>query len=302
MGTMSKCGEVAFFDSGVYCRRMKIQARERRFGPRGAVGTEDILRRKVWLKGLSPMIWRRVDVAANTTLRELHGIIQVAMGWEGIHLFNFDVRATQYGPHELGARSPDVALGDLKIRAGARFVYKYVFNSPWEHEVRFEALSERKGQRRYPRCVNGSGACPPEDCGGPAGFLERRDAMYSNEGLDDPARMADFLKEGLIEARYELAKDADLMEEMRDLHTRLKLRESWRGTRPPQSPKTLVSPSPKARTFFPQPSAGSSRPRLRRGSRRAAVVRTAGVGSLPRAAIRSSTTRFSGMCRCRAPV
>jgi hypothetical protein len=63
---------------------------------------------KIWLKGLSPMIWRRVQVPENTTLRELHGIFQVAMGWEGIHLFTFNLRAVRYGSHELCARSPDI--------------------------------------------------------------------------------------------------------------------------------------------------------------------------------------------------
>jgi len=47
---------------------------------------------KVWLLGLSPMVWRRVHVPATITLRQLHGVIQVAMGWEGIHLFQFRLR------------------------------------------------------------------------------------------------------------------------------------------------------------------------------------------------------------------
>ena len=51
---------------------------------------------KVRLLGLSPMIWRRVLVSDSTTLRELHGILQVAMGWEGIHLFVFDILAVRY--------------------------------------------------------------------------------------------------------------------------------------------------------------------------------------------------------------
>ena len=38
---------------------------------------------KVWLLGVSPMVWRRVLVPADCTLRELHGVFQVAMGWEG---------------------------------------------------------------------------------------------------------------------------------------------------------------------------------------------------------------------------
>ena len=52
---------------------------------------------KVWLVGISPMVWRRVLVPTNFALRELHGVIQVAMGWEGIHLYQFRLRAARYG-------------------------------------------------------------------------------------------------------------------------------------------------------------------------------------------------------------
>jgi hypothetical protein len=59
------------------------------------------------------MIWRRVQVPDSLTLRELHGGIQVVMGWEGIHLFQFMLRARRFGSLELAARSPDVALSEL---------------------------------------------------------------------------------------------------------------------------------------------------------------------------------------------
>jgi hypothetical protein len=39
------------------------------------------------------MGWRRVLVPASFTLRELHGVVQVTMGWEGIHLYVFTGRA-----------------------------------------------------------------------------------------------------------------------------------------------------------------------------------------------------------------
>ena len=45
-----------------------------------------IVQLKVRLLGLSPMIWRRVLVPESVSLRELHDILQVCMGWEGIHL------------------------------------------------------------------------------------------------------------------------------------------------------------------------------------------------------------------------
>jgi hypothetical protein len=58
-----------------------------------AEGVDAIVQIKVWLLGISPMVWRRVLVPVRLTLRELHGIIQVAMGWESIHLYQFRLRA-----------------------------------------------------------------------------------------------------------------------------------------------------------------------------------------------------------------
>jgi Plasmid pRiA4b ORF-3-like protein len=63
---------------------------------------ETIVQVKVWLDGVSPTNWRRVRVPGGITLRELHGVIQVTMGWEGLHLYRFLLRAGQYGSSELG--------------------------------------------------------------------------------------------------------------------------------------------------------------------------------------------------------
>ena len=51
-----------------------------------------ILQIKIRLLDISPMIWRRVLVPESVSLRELHGVVQLAMGWEGIHLFEFVLR------------------------------------------------------------------------------------------------------------------------------------------------------------------------------------------------------------------
>jgi hypothetical protein len=88
-----------------------------------ATDADAILQVKFWLTGISPMVWRRVLVPSSFTLRELHGVIQVAMGWEGIHLYDFQLRAAHYGSWEVGASSPDVTLATLRFRKGARFVY-----------------------------------------------------------------------------------------------------------------------------------------------------------------------------------
>ena len=61
----------------------------------------------------------RGSVPATFTLRELHGVIQVAMGWEGTHLFQFHLRAIRYGSWEVSAHSPEVTLESFAF-AGAR--------------------------------------------------------------------------------------------------------------------------------------------------------------------------------------
>ena len=145
----------------------------------GAVNADAVLQVRFWLVGISPMVWRRVLVPTSLTLRELHGVIQVAMGWDGIHLYVFRLRAARYGSRELSASSPDVTLAALRFRKGARFMYEYDLNVPWRHEVRLEGRLEREARKTYPVCTGGDGACPPEDCGGPESFMDHRDDWRS---------------------------------------------------------------------------------------------------------------------------
>src|SRR3954468_9564791 len=110
--------------------------------PDAAVNIDVVLQVKVWLVGISPMIWRRVLVPTTFTLRELHGVIQAAMGWEGIHLYDFHLHAARYGSWEVAASSPDVTLAALRLRKGQRFIYEYDLNIPWpgSFDTRFTLL------------------------------------------------------------------------------------------------------------------------------------------------------------------
>jgi Plasmid pRiA4b ORF-3-like protein len=148
-----------------------------------AADAATILQVKVWLTGISPMVWRRVLVPSRFTLRELHGVIQVAMGWDGIHLYDFHLRAAHYGSWEVASSSPDVTLAALRFRKGARFIYEYDLNIPWRHEVRIEERLELDTRKTYPFCTGGGGACPPEDCGGPESFMARRDGALLRRSL-----------------------------------------------------------------------------------------------------------------------
>ena len=141
------------------------------------------------------MVWRRVLIPASTTLHELHGILQVAMGWEGIHLFLFNVHAVSYGSFDLHVSRPDIALQTFELRERERFSYVYDMGDHWEHEIRIEKISTLTAGKSYPSCTGGSGACPPEDCGGPHGYLERRDEADCYDAWRDMDIMADFLED-----------------------------------------------------------------------------------------------------------
>ena len=175
----------------------------------------EVLQFKVWLMGVSPMIWRRLQVPPEMTLRELHGTLQVAMGWENLHLYQFVLRAKRYGSWQLSAASPDVTLEDLKLCRRARFVYEYDLNVPWRHELRLEDRVARAPQRSYPFCVQGHAPCLPEEVGGPESYQGRREAWMSYEAMEDLEDLAGMLKAVVLDGRHELL-DEQRREVMRD--------------------------------------------------------------------------------------
>lgn len=184
---------------------------------------------KVWLLGISPMVWRRLLVPGTFPLRELHGVIQVAMGWKGIHLYQFGLHAARYGSWELSASSPEVTLAALRLRKGARFAYEYDLNIRWRHEVRIENRMEPEGGKVFPVCVGGSGACPPEDCGGPEAYLARLGDTLSIAALEDLDTMAEIIGQIVLERRAELLDDEETRWRLEDAVERSQARERTRG-------------------------------------------------------------------------
>ncbi len=49
-------------------------------------------------------------------------------------------------------------------------MYKYDFGDSWRHAVRVEEVLAGDPKQRYPRCIGGARACPPEDVGGTPGY------------------------------------------------------------------------------------------------------------------------------------
>jgi hypothetical protein len=128
---------------------------------------------RVVLRGVSPLIWRRLLVPSDSTVADLHRTLQVAFGWSDEHLHRFVIQGRLYGADSL-FDSRQVRLGDLGLRLRERFLYEYDFIDGWQHDLRLEQILPPGPPGRYPVCIGGRRAAPPEDCGGPWAFLELR--------------------------------------------------------------------------------------------------------------------------------
>ncbi|MHC5081911.1 MAG: plasmid pRiA4b ORF-3 family protein [Planctomycetota bacterium] len=162
---------------------------------------EKILHRfKITLRDIEPPIWRRIQVPSEYTFWDLHVAVQDAMGWFDCHLHAFRIADPESGevkeigiPDEEGwSEIPtlpgwEVPITDFFSAPGCEAEYEYDFGDGWTHEVLLEDVLPRPPRKRYPKCLDGARACPPEDCGGPWGYLDLLDALAdpTNENHED---------------------------------------------------------------------------------------------------------------------
>ena len=145
-------------------------------------GIDTILQFKITLNESSPRVWRRILVPADYTFFDLHCAIQDAMGWAGGHLHAFYV-SQQKGREWITIEFPnperddsfgfEKARDERKERIADYFgtmvkqcKYSYDFGDSWDHTIVFERAISAGYGAKYPQCVAGAAACPPEDCGG----------------------------------------------------------------------------------------------------------------------------------------
>jgi hypothetical protein len=157
---------------------------------------------KVVLRGVSPMIWRRILLRSDQTIADLHYAIQIAVGWSDSHLHRFQIHGKDYGvTHDGGVCFDDnaekVRLADFGFRLRQRFLYEYDFGDRWEHDVRLEKVLAWKGQI-CPVCTGGHRPAPPEDCGGPRIYMQQGDprmqAWWKAWPREDWALMAETMR------------------------------------------------------------------------------------------------------------
>jgi hypothetical protein len=131
-----------------------------------------VYRLHVSLLDIAPPIWRRIEVSSDTTLGQLHKILQAAVGWKDCHLHGFRIGGPTSNYDLPGEAVKDGAfkLARALPSKGATVMYTYDFGDDWAHSVVLEDIVAAEPNTTYPRVVDGSRACPPEDCGGPYGY------------------------------------------------------------------------------------------------------------------------------------
>ncbi|MNC84572.1 Plasmid pRiA4b ORF-3-like protein [compost metagenome] len=160
---------------------------------------------KITLCGIAPPVWRRIQVPEQYTFWDLHVAIQDAMGWLDYHLHAFVLpSSTEAQTVEIGIPDNEsahvktiagwsVAIGDQFIRPGMSLNYQYDFGDGWEHDVLLEGVLLSEPRRKYPVCLDGERACPPEDCGGVPGYV-RLMKILRNPKHREYSEMADWLE------------------------------------------------------------------------------------------------------------
>lgn len=171
---------------------------------------------KITLRGTPRLVWRRFVVPSFTTLDRLHQIIQDVMGWQREHSHSFLFRKQEYVPSVRDSRAkvapssnkaalPEemFSLDDLVFQSGMRLKYHYdPEGDKWIHDLAIESIRYLDDRWPFPTCcLEGVRACPPESCGGAAGFVEmlqalkdtghpRHDEFVSRFGSFDPDRFS----------------------------------------------------------------------------------------------------------------
>lgn len=134
---------------------------------------------RVDLEGTDPPLWRRLELASDLFLDQVHDIIQVAFGWTDSHLHRFASGPDRFDEQTEHYLCPfDVAEGDTGIPAGHvrldevlaepgdLLFYSYDYGDDWEHVIILEAVLPVAPGSGLAVCTGGARRGPAEDCGG----------------------------------------------------------------------------------------------------------------------------------------
>jgi hypothetical protein len=137
---------------------------------------------EVLLLGVDPPVRRRIRVPSDARLDWLHAVLQVAMGWTNSHLHQFRAgdrcytdtreRIAEFEGDPDSLEEREFTLEQIAPREKGTFAYDYDFGDSWTHKITVARVVNDTLPATTALGVEGEGACPPEDCGGPPGYEE----------------------------------------------------------------------------------------------------------------------------------
>ncbi|WP_269851372.1 plasmid pRiA4b ORF-3 family protein [Methanosarcina horonobensis] len=119
---------------------------------------EKVYQLKLSVKGITPEIWRRIQVPEDYTFLDLHKAIQTSMNWENYYLHEFEMLNQKTGKPEIITRADnheyldqEPPVPEEKARISDYFtlenkdaLYTYNFGDNWQVEVLLEKVLPRK--------------------------------------------------------------------------------------------------------------------------------------------------------------
>jgi hypothetical protein len=108
------------------------------------------------------------------------------MRWEDWHLHEFRIDGNYFGKPDVDTEDvltdeKAIPLGRVVRAAGKRFTYVYDFGDDWQHELLVEKALPVDDTTRYPVCLAGKRACPPENSGSLWGYYDKLEVMKHPE-------------------------------------------------------------------------------------------------------------------------
>ena len=146
---------------------------------------------RIHLLDTDPIIWREVEVPTSITLKVLHDIIQITMGWFDYHLWEFTIGGQTYGlstEEDWGVaprlQAIKVRLRDVLAPRKTTIDYMYDFGDSWAHRLTVTGIRQGEPGLSYPRYIGGAWSAPPEDCGGIPGYYNMLNALADAQHPD----------------------------------------------------------------------------------------------------------------------
>ncbi len=141
---------------------------------------------RIAIEGISPEIWRVIQVPENYSFWNLHMAIQDAFGWTNSHLHSFETTNPKTGKGEI-IGIPEHTYDEIPIdfvtlpgweipiygyfsEERRSMLYIYDYGDSWNHRIQYEKILFKSTHQKYPVCLDGKREGPPEDCGGIPGY------------------------------------------------------------------------------------------------------------------------------------